>query len=122
MGDISEHFSEKEMICPCGCGKVHVDQFLIYLLEKARKLLGRPIIITSGYRCAKHNAVVDGKPNSAHLTGKAVDIQCAFSSERFDLIRTFIGIGVTRLGIGGDFIHIDCDTMLPQRCIWIYPA
>jgi uncharacterized protein YcbK (DUF882 family) len=120
MGDISEHFSEDEFRCSCKCAKVHVDQFLLYLLEKARKLLGRPIIITSGYRCAAHNASVGGKPNSAHLVGKAVDIQCAFSAERYDLIRTFIGLGVTRIGIGKDFIHVDVDTMLPQRMIWLY--
>jgi len=121
VGDISEHFDEREFVCPC-CGKVHVDQFLLYLLEKARKLLGRPIIIASGYRCAAHDAAVGGKPNSAHLSGKAADIQCAFSTERFDLIRTFIGLGVVRIGIGKDFIHIDVDTILPQRCIWTYTA
>lgn len=120
MGNLSEHFSEEEMACPCGCGNVHVDQFLLYLLEKARKLLGRPIVIVSGYRCAEHNAAVGGKPNSAHLTGKAADILCAFSGERFDLIRTFIGIGVTKIGISADFIHIDCDTALPQRVMWLY--
>jgi uncharacterized protein YcbK (DUF882 family) len=118
----SQFFKESEFVCGCGCGKVHVDSFLLFLLEKARKLLGRPIIITSGYRCPEHNAAVGGKSNSAHLTGKAVDIQCAFSSERYDLVRTFVGIGVVRIGIGADFVHIDCDTMLPQRCIWIYPA
>jgi uncharacterized protein YcbK (DUF882 family) len=115
-------FKEPEFACPCGCGKVHVDQFLLHLLEKARKLLNRPVIITSGYRCPEHNAAVGGKPNSAHLTGKAADIRCVFSGERYDLIRTFVGIGVTRLGIGKDFIHIDVDTMLPQRCLWIYQA
>ncbi len=119
---LSEHFDEDEFVCRCGCGKVHVDPRLVYLLEKARALLGRPIVIHSGFRCPAHNKAVGGKPNSAHLTGEAADIVCAFSGDRFDLIRTFITLGVTRIGIGfkGGFIHVDVSETLPQRVIWGY--
>jgi len=117
---LSAHFSEEEFVCHCGCGKVHVDPRLVYLLEKAREVLGRPIIITSGYRCAAHNKAVGGKPVSAHLTGEAADIQCVFSAERHDLVRTFLTLGVSRIGIGRGFIHIDVSTTLPQRVMWLY--
>lgn len=42
-------------------------------LEAVRALLGCPLIISSGYRCAELNRAVGGQPNSQHLTGQAVD-------------------------------------------------
>jgi zinc D-Ala-D-Ala carboxypeptidase len=122
VGNLSEHFSEDEFRCKDNCGKVHVDPGLIYLLEKALELLGRPIVIHSGFRCPEHNKAVGGTPQSAHLTGEAADIVCAFSADRYDLLRTFLTLGVTRIGIGSGFIHIDVSTTLPQRCVWLYSA
>lgn len=120
MPKLSEHFDESEFACRDKCGKVHVDPSLIYLLEKAREILGRPIVIHSGFRCPAHNAAVGGTPQSAHLTGEAADIVCAFSSDRYDLLRTFLTLGVTRLGVGAGFVHVDVSLTLPQRCLWTY--
>ncbi len=120
VGDLSLHFDSSEFLCRDNCGKVHVDPGLIYLLEKARELIGRPIVIHSGFRCPEHNKAVGGKPNSAHLTGEAADIVCAFSADRYDLIRTFLTLGVSRIGIGANFIHVDVSMMLPRPCIWLY--
>lgn len=44
-----------------------------HLLEQVRKLLGTPIIVSSGYRCAPLNKAVGGVWNSAHVTGQAAD-------------------------------------------------
>ena len=44
-------------------------------LDELRRLYGRPIIITSGYRCPALNKAVGGKPNSQHVKGQAVDIK-----------------------------------------------
>lgn len=47
------------------------------LLEKVRAILGRPIIITSGYRCDALNLAVGGVPGrSSHVTGQAADFIC----------------------------------------------
>ncbi len=49
---------------------------LIVKLKALHKELGYPkIIITSGYRNAKHNKEVGGVKNSQHLYGNAVDIK-----------------------------------------------
>jgi len=120
VGDLSEHFNEAEFRCRDDCEKVHVDPRLITLLERARSIWGRPITIASGYRCPAHNAAVGGKPTSAHLTGEAADIVCTFSQDRFDLLRTFIALGVVRIGIGKNFLHVDVSTTLPQRVVWLY--
>lgn len=47
------------------------------VLESARRRLGKPIVINSGYRCSVHNATVGGVANSQHMKGEAADIRCA---------------------------------------------
>lgn len=74
---ISAHFAADEFYCRCGRGHEAIEppRALIDGLEKLRGLLGgRPIIITSGHRCADHNAAVGGVVNSAHLKARAADI------------------------------------------------
>lgn len=44
------------------------------VLEPARKIVGRPLIITSGYRCKQLNKAVGGVANSYHIQGRAADI------------------------------------------------
>ena len=46
----------------------------LMLLEPARQLVG-PIIINSGYRNPRVNALVGGVKNSQHLLGQAADIR-----------------------------------------------
>lgn len=48
-----------------------------YGLEAVRKLLGdKAILISSGYRSAELNRLVNGQPGSQHLLGQAVDFTC----------------------------------------------
>jgi uncharacterized protein YcbK (DUF882 family) len=70
---LSKNFKLSEFRCKC-CGEVIVDPVLLNGLQELRDLLGKPLIITSGYRCKKHNKDVGGSPNSQHLLGKAADI------------------------------------------------
>ena len=50
---------------------------IFYVLQPLRDKLGRPVIITSGYRCKQLNShpKINGAVNSQHLTGQAVDIR-----------------------------------------------
>lgn len=45
------------------------------VLNPLREEYGQPIIVTSGYRCARLNAAVGGVANSQHLLGQAADIK-----------------------------------------------
>ena len=44
------------------------------VLDPLRAMIGRPIIITSGYRSQRVNELVGGSKTSQHLSGKAADI------------------------------------------------
>lgn len=68
MGDLSAHFSRKELACRC-CGRLQIDGRLIDALEDLRNRAGVPIAVHAGYRCPKHNLEVGGVPNSEHTLG-----------------------------------------------------
>lgn len=53
---------------------------LWYTLDLIREELGFPIIINSGYRCAKLNQAVGGVKNSLHLKGRAADIRTNYEN------------------------------------------
>ena len=44
------------------------------VLDPLRERYGRPIYVTSGYRCPKLNNLVNGAANSQHMRGEAADI------------------------------------------------
>ena len=48
---------------------------LLEVLDDLRKFFGKPIKITSGYRCTELNKLVGGSPTSAHVIGYAADLQ-----------------------------------------------
>lgn len=128
MGDLSAHFSRSEFRCrddhgkPCPyCGgKADVDPRLVELLEEIREFTGIPMTITSGYRCARRNAEVGGEPNSAHLTGEAADFWVSGNRDRFRFLAALNWCDAYRLGLGPDFIHVDCSLELPQNVAWGY--
>jgi len=43
------------------------------VLEPARKLFNKPILITSGFRCATLNRLIGGAAQSQHMYGEAAD-------------------------------------------------
>lgn len=58
------------------------------ILDPLREAWGRPIIVTSGYRCKALNKIVGGVPTSQHQQGQAADISTGSIEENkklFDL-------------------------------------
>ncbi len=73
-----KHFKQSEFTCKCGCGFNSINLNLVKILDEIRDYFGQPITVTSGCRCAKHNAKVSGAvSNSRHVSGKASDIKVA---------------------------------------------
>ena len=52
------------------------------VLDPLRERYGKPLRVTSGYRCPKLNNLVGGTPNSQHMRGEAADIVAMSISTR----------------------------------------
>ena len=55
------------------------------ILDPLRKAYGKPIYVTSGFRCATLNKAVGGVSTSQHLTGCAADIDAGSMAKNRDL-------------------------------------
>lgn len=53
----------------------HINELCDNLLQPLRDAWGKPIRVTSGYRCPELNKKVGGSMTSAHLCGYAADLQ-----------------------------------------------
>jgi len=70
---VSKNFILSEFESP-DTHEVILVPLLLECLQKLRDRVGRPIIITSGYRTPKHNKKIKGAKKSYHLKGMAADI------------------------------------------------
>ena len=77
-----KYFGMEEFRCKC-CGSTgspqavaNIEALVENVLDPAREKLGAPIVVTSGFRCQKHNLAVGGVTNSQHMKGEAADIRC----------------------------------------------
>lgn len=59
------------------------------VLQPLRDHLGRPVVVTSGYRCGLLNTAIGGATRSQHLYGEAADI-IAVGLSITDLFETII--------------------------------
>ena len=67
------------------------------VLQPLRNKYGKPIVITSGYRCAALNKLVGGVSNSYHLQGNAADIRVHSldeAKELFEILKTIPSVDV----------------------------
>lgn len=63
------------------------------ILDPLREAYGKPIIVTSGFRCERLNNLVKGSKTSQHRTGQAADIRSVEDTieenkKLFDLIQS----------------------------------
>lgn len=72
---LTKHFKVKEFACKDGSPVVFVDDYLYTILSILRRKLGKPVIITSGYRTPEWNKKCGGAKYSYHMRGMAADIR-----------------------------------------------
>lgn len=108
---VSKNFHQDEFECPC-CGLFNAKDDLIKSLQKLRDAVEKPLKITSGTRCLKHNKEVGGSDMSDHLMGRAADVACTDALFRRELVRRGLQFFPT-VGIKKDCIHFSIG--LPAR-------
>lgn len=116
------HFKISELCCKhCGKGADILQPALLAALERVRIRFGQPMRVTSGYRCALHNAEIGGAKFSAHKEGKAADI--ADSKGELAAMLTpevcaELGIWIEHPGATRGWVHI---TIRPAATRWFWP-
>lgn len=124
MTQISQHFTLEELTASDDAAGHHWDNdpddvsaenlalLCNELLEPVRALLGVPIRISSGYRCAQLNEFVGGAADSAHLFGLAADtlpqgltLDAAFASIKASAI-AFDQLIIEANDEGAKWLHI----------------
>ena len=109
---LSSYFISTEFDCKCGkCSTTYIDEKLVMYLQSIREHFGKPVTITSGYRCPTHNAsaAVGGAKNSYHVRGQAADIVVS-GVEPKEVAKYAESIGVKGIGVYSSFTHIDTRT------------
>ena len=114
--NITKRFKVSEFACHGSgcCSTVKIDDELVAYLQKIRDHFGKPVTITSGYRCSTHNKSVGGVIGSYHTKGRAADI--VVEGVAPSAVATYAeSIGVKGIGLyetdrDGHFVHIDTRT------------
>ncbi len=118
--EVPSYFTDKELMCKCGCGKVSMNEDFMKKLNKARDMAGKGWKVNSAYRCAAHNKAVGGVAGSSHTKGYAADISATSSQKRFEIVSNAMKAGINRIGIGKTFVHLDTDPTKAGNVIFLY--
>lgn len=122
-----KYFTLSEFACK-HCGASNMDPVFLANVDELRRRYGKPLTVSSGYRCPAHNAAVSHTGGAGpHTTGRAVDFAIS-RREALELLalalasRNFTGIGVSQKG-NGRFLHLDDLPNAPGQprpTIWSY--
>lgn len=106
---LSENFRAWEFDCNGAgcCTETPIDEKLVNYLQAIRSHFGKPVQITSGYRCPVHNAKTpNAAPKSKHMLGMAADIYISGTAPA-EIAKFAESIGVKGIGLYDSFVHID---------------
>ena len=114
------NFKREEFTCRCGCGRNEMKPEFLERLQALRSVYGKPMAVTSGYRCPQHPKEAAKAQPGMHNTGLAADVGIS-GSEAVALLRLaleagFKGIGINQKG-DGRFLHFD---LREVPAIWSY--
>jgi len=103
------HFTPQELACKCGkCGnKENMDLEFMSMLDELRGRLGRPLTITSGFRCPEHPSEVNKSMPGAHSAGTAADIAVGSGRERYEIMKEAFAMGFVGIAPAKGFVHVD---------------
>ena len=101
---LTKNFNSKEFACPCCKKEVYLMKHILHL-QTMRNHFNKPIKITSGFRCEKHNKKIGGVQYSQHLLGTATDIKIKEISP--DIVADYAEKHFDGVGRYNTFTHVD---------------
>lgn len=116
------NFSAKEFDCS-HCGKNEMRADFMERLQALRNAYGKPMRITSGYRCAEHPIEAKKAKPGAHASGCACDVGVE-GADAHHLLSIAFQLGFTGIGVNqkgtGRFIHLDTLKGPNRSSVWSY--
>ena len=129
---LSEHFSIDELTfsstaqamgivnCPGSSELANLRFLCREVLEPARKVIGEPIHITSGYRCLALNRAVGGVAQSYHVRGLAADlhiVSAAHASRLADALNAqpYCDLILVEHAHGASWLHVQVRRLSPRH-------
>lgn len=110
---LSKNFNSYEFRCGlgrgCSCTTTLIDDKLWEYLQKIRDHFGKPLDITSAYRCPSYNQSEGGATGSYHVKGMAADFVIDGVAPK-EIAKFAESIGVLGIGLYSNFVHIDTRT------------
>lgn len=123
------NFAYSELRCRCGsCDSTgrEMEPLFMDLVQRLRELYGKPMPLSSAYRCHRHPSEINKASPGEHCDGLAVDVLCR-GAEALALLNLALNLGFTRIGVqqkgAGRFLHLGLSPTggrLPSPMIWSY--
>jgi uncharacterized protein YcbK (DUF882 family) len=116
------NFKADEFKCS-HCGDNEIKEELLDKLQALRSRYGKPMRITSGYRCPRHPIEAAKSAPGPHSSGLACDVGVEGADAHkllgLALDAGFKGIGVQQKGTGR-FLHLDLVSSPNRPTVWSY--
>ena len=97
----------------------NLERLVANVLDPLRESWGKPIVVTSGYRCPELNKAVGGAKNSHHMQGMAADISTGNKVDNRRLFQKILDLGLPFTQLidekGFSWIHVSYDTSNLKR-------
>ena len=97
----------------------NLERLVANVLDPLREAWGKPIVVTSGYRCPELNKAVGGAKNSHHMQGMAADISTGNKVDNRRLFQKILDLGLPFTQLidekGFSWIHVSYDTSNLKR-------
>lgn len=123
------NFSLAELRCRCGqCDSsgLEMDPVFMALLQRLRQVYGKPMQLSSAYRCPRHPNELNKAEPGEHTQGLAVDVRCQ-GADAVKILQLALNLGFVRLGVSqkgtGRFLHLGLAPeggRLPSPMLWSY--
>ena len=118
----SKSFGTYELRCHCSlCDRKvphKLQQSALDLLQKLRDAYGKPLSLSSAYRCARHPVEAKKAKPGQHGQGTAFEIKVSDDAMAYQIQKLAFELGFTGIALGNGFVHVDTRKSTPVS--WRY--